>query len=81
MKKIITKILGYVLGIIFGILMLPFFLVYLLLSVFWKVFGTTVISFIILMLMGSTMEECLKYSSSLGFFVGVYLKYREMKKT
>lgn len=81
MKKIITKILGYILSILFVILLLPIGLVYLFASVFWKVFGTTVIAFIILMLLGSTMEECLKYSSSLGFFVGVYLKYREMKKT
>lgn len=79
--KIITKILGYVLGVIVAILILPFGLFYLLVSVFWKVFGTTVIAFIILMLLGSTMEECLKYSSSLGFFVGVYLKYKEMKKS
>ena len=80
MKKTITKILGYILSFIIAIMLLPFSLVYLFISVFWKIFGTTIIAFIILMLMNCTFDECVKYSSFIGFFVGVYFKYRELKK-
>ena len=80
MKKTITKILGYILSFIIAIMLLPFGLVYLFISVFWKIFGTTIIVFIILMLMNCTFDECVKYSSSLGYFVGIYFKCRELKK-
>lgn len=55
----------------------PFIISYVLIKFFWAIFGTTVIAFFILALFGATMEECMIYSGSLGFFVGVYLKYRE----
>jgi len=80
MKNILIKILGYVIGIIGVIVVLPFGLVYFLISVFWKIFGTSVISFIILMLMGLNMEDCFKYSAGLGLFIGICLKYNEIKK-
>jgi energy-converting hydrogenase Eha subunit A len=46
---------------------------------FWAIFGTMVISFFILALFGFALNECILYSGSLGFFVGVYLKYRDIK--
>jgi hypothetical protein len=46
---------------------------------FWVIFGTMVISFFILALFGFALNECILYSGSLGFFVSVYLKYREIK--
>jgi len=53
---------------------------YTLISSFWKIFGATIIAFIIIASFGGTLEECMKYSSSLGFFVGVVLMVKERSK-
>jgi hypothetical protein len=53
---------------------------YTLMGSFWKIFGSTIISFIVIGFLGGTIEECIKYSSALGFFVAVYLTYRERSK-
>jgi hypothetical protein len=44
------------------------------------ILGSMSISFIILGLLGCSYEECVVYSGGLAFFVGVYLKYRELNK-
>jgi len=46
-----------------------------------KILGYILSILFVILLLPFAMEECLKYSSSLGFFVGVYLKYREMRKS
>ena len=79
MKKTITMILGYIFGFIVAVIILPLGLIYFFASVFWKIFGMSIISFIILMLLGLSQEECFKYSAGLGFFIGVCLKYKEIK--
>lgn len=80
MKKKISLILSYVVGIIGAIIVTPFALAYLIVGLFWKIFGATIIAFLILVAFNLSYEDCLKYSSGLGFFVGGYLKYREMSK-
>jgi hypothetical protein len=60
---------------------LPFMILYTFIKSFWAIFGATIIAFFILAGFGATMEECMVYSGSLGFFVGVYLKYREESKS
>lgn len=78
-KNKIKLILQYLLGGIGFVIVLPFAIIYFLLGVFWYVFGSSIIAFIILTLMGATMEECLQYSAGLGFLIGIYMKYRELK--
>jgi hypothetical protein len=78
--SLLIKILSYILSGLFLLLFLPFGIVYVLLKSFWKVFGATVIAFIIIGLFGGTLEECIRYSTSLGFFVGVGLHFVERKK-
>jgi hypothetical protein len=80
MRKIIFWILTRLVVILFFIVIFPFMLGYTLITSFWKVFGATVISFLIIASFGGTLEECMTYSGSLGFFVGVYLTYKERSK-
>jgi hypothetical protein len=76
--KLLT-ILGYTIGIIGAIIITPFVLVYYLVLLFWKIFGATILAYIILTFMGLSEEDCLKYSAGLGFFIGIYWKYKELK--
>jgi hypothetical protein len=80
MKKIVYKILTNLIAVLLLIIVFPFMMCYTLIGSFWKIFGATLVSFIIIALLGGTIEECLKYSGSLGFFVGVYLTYKERSK-
>lgn len=80
MRNILYKIFTFLLVGLLLIIMFPFMLGYTLLSSFWKVFGATIIAFIIIAMLGGTMEECLKYSSSFGFFVGILLTFGERSK-
>ena len=56
---------------------LPFLVFETLFKSFWTIFGSWVISLFIIIGLGGTMEQCLLYSTSLSFFVGIYLRYRE----
>jgi hypothetical protein len=49
-------------------------------SLFWKIFGATVIAFLILIAFNATMEQCFKYAPPIGLFVGVFMKLRETIK-
>lgn len=80
MKNIFYKIITHLAAYTILILALPIMLGYTLISSFWKIFGVTIISFVIIALFGGTLEECIKYSSSLGFFVGVILMIKEKSK-
>jgi hypothetical protein len=66
-----TKFLGIIFAILIFIITLPFMILWTLISSFWVVFGLFIISFFIIALFGGTIDECLKYSGSLSFFVGV----------
>lgn len=74
------KVFEYLLGIIGAIIITPFAVLYYGVLLFWKIFSSTVIGYIILGLLGCTYEESLQYGAGMGFLVGVYLKYRELKK-
>jgi hypothetical protein len=80
MKDKLLTLLGYTVGIILAIIVTPFAVAYYLIKFFWVIFGTSVIAFIILGLLGCSYQECLTYSGGLGFFIGCYLKYREISK-
>ncbi len=80
MKSILYNILIKIVAYMVFIMVLPLMLGYTFIVSFWKIFGATIISFIIIALFGGTLEECLKYSSSLGFFVGVFLMYKQRSK-
>lgn len=78
-KNILFKIMTHISAGILFLIAIPFMLFYTIIKSFWIIFGSTIIAFIIIAILGGTMMECLTYSSSLGFFVSVYLKYRESK--
>lgn len=80
MKNKLLTILGYFVGVIGAIIISPFALVYLVIGLIWKIFASTIIAFLILLAFNATLEDCIKYSAGLGFFIGVYLKGREMSK-
>lgn len=80
MKNILYNLLTKIIAYLLFILVLPLMLGYTLIVSFWKIFGVTIISFIIIALFGGTLGECLKYSFSLGFFVGLYLMYKQRSK-
>ena len=69
----------YFIGVLGAIIISPFVFAFYILLLFWKVYGSSIIGFFIIALFGGTMEECFKYGAGMGFFVGVYLKYRELK--
>jgi hypothetical protein len=75
-KKIPRILLNGLLILIVSLLSIPYLIIYIILKTFWKMFGTLVVSFIIIGLLGGTVEECLTYSSGLAFFVGVLLSYK-----
>jgi hypothetical protein len=79
-KYITSKIIGYTITSVVFLIALPFALAFVILQSFWKVFGATVIAFILIGLFGGTIEECLTYSMSLGFFVGVGLLFFKKEK-
>lgn len=80
MKGLLSKILAYIGVAIIVLAVFPFMLLHTILKSIWIIFGATIIAFIILVLLGGTMEECFKYSSALGLFVGVGLKLLEKEK-
>lgn len=80
MKEKILTFFGYIIGGIGAVIITPFVITYYLIVLFWKVYGSSIIGFFIIAIFGGTMEECFKYGAGMGFFVGVYLKYRELKK-
>ena len=78
MKDNVITFLSYIATALIVIIVLPFLIVYHIIKFFWTIIGSMVISFIILGLLGCSYEECVTYSGGLAFFVGVYLKYREL---
>lgn len=77
MKNIFYKILIHLISYIILILVFPIMLGYTLMTSFWKIFGSTLIAFVIIGIFGGTLEECITYSTSLGFFVGVFLTFKQ----
>ena len=80
MKDNVITLLSYIVSALIVLMVLPFLIVYHIIKFFWTIFGSMAISFIILGLLGCSYEECVVYSGGLAFFVGVYLKYRELNK-
>lgn len=80
MKDKIIKILQYLLGGIGFIIVLPFALLYLIVKMFWFFFGTSIIAFIIIMLLGGTDEQCMTYAPALGLLITIIMKVKEVSK-
>lgn len=80
MKDKIIKILQYLLGGIGLIIVLPFALLYFIATMFWVFFGTTIIAFIIIMLLGGTDEQCITYAPALGLLITILKKVKEVSK-
>jgi len=80
MKKVLFWIFTRFMVLLLFVLIFPFMLGYTLATSFWKVFGATIISFLVIASFGGTLEECMTYSGSLGFFVGVLLTFKERSK-
>jgi hypothetical protein len=80
MKDILLKIVTYIAAGVLFLIALPFVLFYTLVKFMWIIFGSFLISFIILGFLGCTLEECMVYSGSLSFFVGIVLKFFEEKE-
>jgi hypothetical protein len=80
MKGKIIKILQYLLGGIGFIVVLPFALLYFIATMFWVFFGTTLIAFITIMLLGGTDEQCITYAPALGLLISIIKKFQEVSK-
>ena len=80
MKDKIIKILQYLLGGIGFIIVLPFALLYFIVRMFWVFFGTSIIAFIIIMLLGGTDEQCMTYAPALGLLITIIKKVKEASK-
>lgn len=70
----------YFIGVLGTIIITPFVIGYYLILLFWKIFGMTILGFLVIGLFGGTFDESLQYGGSLGFFIGVLLKFRDLKK-
>lgn len=80
MKDKIIKILQYLLGGIGFIIVLPFALLYFIVRMFWVFFGTSIIAFIVIMLLGGTDEQCMTYAPALGLLITIIKKVKEVSK-
>lgn len=80
MFSTISIILQYVLGVLGAMIITPLVLAYYLVQLFWKVFGLSILGFLTIGMFGGTIEESIQYGASLGFFIGVLLKFRDLKK-
>ena len=67
-------------GVIGAIIITPMVIAYYLVQLFWKIFGLSILGFLTIGLFGGTVEEAMQYGASLGFFIGVLLKLRDLKK-
>jgi len=76
----LKNFIQYFVGVVGAIFMFPLILLYFMISLFWKIFGATVIAFLILIAFNATMEQCFKYAPPIGLFVGVFMKLRETIK-
>jgi cyanate permease len=81
MKEVLLKIFTHMMAIALFVVVLPLLIFETLLKSFWTIFGSWCISLMIIIGLGGTMEQCLLYSTSLSFFVGVYLRYRDENKS
>lgn len=80
MRKKISIFFQYFIGVIGAIIVTPFVISYYLILLFWKIFGLSILGFLTIGFFGGTMEESMQYGASLGFFIGVLLKFRDLKK-
>lgn len=64
-----------------AIIITPFVLAYYSVQLFWKIFGMSILGFLVLGLFGWSFEESMKYGASMGFFIGVLLKLRDLRKS
>ena len=76
----ISIIFQYFIGILGAIIITPFVLAYYSVQLFWKIFGMSILGFLTIGFFGGTIEESMTYGASLGFFIGVLLKFRDLKK-
>lgn len=76
----IKKIFEYILSGLGLIVSIPFAILYFIAGMFWIFFGTTIIAFIILMLLGATDNECITYAPALGLLISIIKKIKEVSK-
>lgn len=76
----ISLFFQYFIGVIGAIIITPMVIAYYLVQLFWKIFGLSILGFLTIGLFGGTIEESMQYGASLGFFIGVLLKLRELRK-
>ena len=75
-----NKIFKHILEIFIFIIVLPFAVIYFIASMFWVFFGTTIIAFILLMMLGLTDNQCITYAPSLGLLISIIKKVNETTK-
>lgn len=80
MEKKLINFLSIFLGVLGTIIVTPLVIIYYLILLFWKVYGTAILGFVLVGFFGGTIEECFQYGASVGFLIGIYLKYRELNK-
>jgi hypothetical protein len=73
----IKKIFEWVIGVILFLIVFPFIVLYYLFLLFWKMFGMSILGFLVVGLFGGTTDECLEYGASLGFFIGLILSIKK----
>lgn len=80
MSNKISIFFQYFIGVLGAIIITPFVVAYYLVIAFWKMFGMSILGFLVLGLFGWSFDESMKYGASMGFFIGVLLKFRDLKK-
>lgn len=78
MSKKISIFFQYFIGVLGAIIITPFVIAYYLVIAFWKMFGMSILGFLVLGLFGWSFDEAMKYGASMGFFIGLFWKLREI---
>ena len=71
------KLLKYTFKVFIFLCALPFILLFTMLEKFWKLFGVFLITFIILLIYGLPVDECVGLSGVLGILIALYFTLKK----
>ena len=71
------KLLKYTFRVFIFLCALPFILLFTMLEKFWKIFGVFLITFIILLIYGLPVDECVGLSGVLGIIIALYFTLKK----
>ena len=71
------KLLKYTFKVFIFLCALPFILLFTMLEKFWKLFGIFLTTFIILLIYGLPVDECVRLSGVLSFLIALYFTLKK----